>query len=152
VLESPEKYRQRVGQVDLGVSLDFRSRGQVIRDLVLAVLLVALFVALTFRFAWPSLLHTSITLLAFAVYCTSAYFLRVRPNHDELGAAGGIVDHPFRWSDGTNRFLVQLVVVLALGRFISVGLVDGVRLLTRGELPQDRLMRNLEASTPGDEP
>jgi len=74
--------------------------------------------------------------------------VRVRPNHDELGLGGGIVDNPLRMSDGANRFLVQVAVFLALGRFISFGLVDGLRLIRRGQLPQDQFLQDLDDDAP----
>ena len=152
MLETPEEFRRRVGRVDLGTTVDFRSRGQVIRDFCLAVVLVIAFVASTIWLAWPSLRLVGGTLLLFAAYCAVAWLLRVRPNHDEVGAVDGLIDHPLRGSDGANRVLIQLAVTLALGRFIAVGLVDGVRLLTRGELPHERLMQELESGPRNDAP
>ena len=142
VLENPEEFRRRVGRVQVGPSLDFRSRGQVLRDFVLAILLSIAFITLIAWSSWPSLRQVSGVLLLFGAYCGFAYVVRVRPNHDEVGLAGGLVDNPLRWSDGANRFLVQIAVALALGRFISVGLVDGVRLLRHGQLPHERFMQD----------
>jgi hypothetical protein len=150
MLETPGQFRQRVGRVDIGPSLEFRSRGQVIRDFVIALLLVLVCAAGSVWAAWPALRSVCMPLLAFAAYCTLAYFVRVRPNHDELGLGGGLIEHPLRWSDGGNRFLLRLVVFFAIGRFISGGLVDGWRLLRRGQLPQDQFMQDLEAGIPDD--
>jgi hypothetical protein len=146
-LETPEEFRQRVGRVDVGASLDFRSRGQVLRDFVLAIVLLIAFVALTLWWSWPSLASIGAALVAFTAYCAIAYFLRLRPNHEEIGLVGGLADHPFRWSDGVNRWLMNLVIALAPGRFIAVGLVDGLRLLARGQLPHERLMQKLESGS-----
>jgi hypothetical protein len=148
MLETPEQFRGRAGQVDLGANLDFRSRGQVWRDFVVALLLVLGFVTLTFWLAWPELRPICIALPLFASYCGVAYAVRVRPNHDELGLGGGIIDNPLRMSDGANRFLIQIAVFLALGRFISFGLIDGLRLIRRGQLPQDQFLQDLEEDAP----
>jgi hypothetical protein len=148
MLESRDEFRNRVGRVDIGESLDFRSRGQVLRDFVIAVLLVLAVVTLTVWLAWPSVVDIAIVAVVFSVYCAIAFRVRVRPNHEEIGIGGGLIDHPLRYSDGVNRGLVNLAVTLALGRFISVGLVDGVRLLKTGKLPQERFMEALESRAP----
>ena len=144
MLETREEYRKRTGRVEVGVTLGFRSRGEVIRDLVLAVLLIVAFVGFTLWSTWPSPGKACVAILVFAVYCTIAYFVRARPNHDELGAAAGVLGHPLRRSDNVNRYLLNLAFTLALGRFISIGLVDGIRLLKHGQLPHDRLMQKLD--------
>lgn len=62
--------------------------------------------------------------VAVAVYCGIAYWVTPRPDPDNVGWAGGLVDHPFRWSDDVNRGLVFLRVVLWPGRFLTVSLRD----------------------------
>jgi hypothetical protein len=37
---------------------------------------------------------------------------------------GGLVNHPFRYSDNINRFLLLLRVALAPGRWIVAALLD----------------------------
>jgi hypothetical protein len=140
-MENRQEFRERVGGVDFGDSLDFRSRGQVLRDFVFAIVLVIAIVALTFWAAWPESLSILVTLVLFTVYCGIGYLVRVRPNFDNVGLAGGVIDHPLRLSDGANRALIRLALFLALGRYISHGLADGVRLLTRGQLPHERYMQ-----------
>ena len=144
MLETSDEFKQRTGRVDVGLSLDFRSRGQVIRDFVLAILLAIGFVVVTVWSAWPDAVTIAIACAVFAGYCVAAYFLRVRPNHDEMGMAGGIVDNPLRFSDGMNRGLVQLTLFLAIGRLVSCGFVDGLRLITRGQLPHERFLEKME--------
>jgi hypothetical protein len=148
MLETSEDFQQRVGTVDLGERLDFRSRGQVRRDFVLALLLALGFVAASVWLSLPDVGAACIAIAVFAAYCSLAYFVRVRPNHDEMGAVGGLIDNPLRGSDGANRGLVQLALALAVGRFVSTGLVDGIRLLRRGQLPHERFLQNLEAVPP----
>lgn len=145
MIENADEYRQRVGTVDVGVSLDFRSRGQVLRDFVLAILAAVAFVVITVWASLPEIQPILIAVPLFAGYCVLAYLLRVRPNHDEMGAAGGLIDNPLRFSDGANRGLVQLAVALALGRYISSGVVDGYFLLKTGLLPQERFLQRLDA-------
>lgn len=144
MLETSDEFKQRVGTVDVGVSLDFRSRGQVLRDFVLAIALGIGFVVVLVYASLPELQPIVIGLPLFVGYCALAYFLRVRPNHDEVGAFGGVVDNPLRVSDGANRGLVQLALALAIGRYISCGLVDGFYLLKTGQLPQERFMQRLD--------
>jgi hypothetical protein len=144
MFETSEEYKQRVGGVDVGVSLDFRSRGEVIRDFVIALLLAIGFLVVSAWLGWPDVLSVVIAWSVFGAYCVAAYFLRVRPNHDEMGAGGGIIDNPLRVSDGMNRGLVRLAVILAIGRLVSTGLVDGIRLLSRGKLPHENFMEKIE--------
>jgi len=107
----------------------------VIRDLVLASLLFVGVVAGGVWFSWPALMPIAIGLPALVAYCAIAYFVRARPNHDQMG---GSLHLGYRPSADVNWQLVQLVIILAPGRFISVGIVDGVRLLVRGRLPHER--------------
>lgn len=52
-----------------------------------------------------------------AAYLLVAYFVRPRPDTTNIGWAGGLIDHPFRWSDDFNRGLLFLRVLLWPGRF-----------------------------------
>lgn len=62
-------------------------------------------------------------------YSCVAYFVHPEPDHSNMGWLGGLMDHPFRYSDDVNRFLLALSIVLAPGRFWSESLVDLVRLV-----------------------
>ena len=42
-------------------------------------------------------------LALFGVYLLASFFIQVRPDYSNVGWAGGVVDHPFRWSDDANR-------------------------------------------------
>jgi len=46
-----------------------------------------------------------------------------------VGWLGGLVDHPFRYSDDVNRILLFLLVILLPGRFLSETFVDLLRLI-----------------------
>jgi hypothetical protein len=147
-METPEEVRQRVGRVELGASLDFRSRRQVLRDLVLAVLILIASVGLIIWSLGPSVAHVLVALIALAAYSAGAYFVRVRPNHDEMGMGGIMLEHPLRRSDDFNRSLVNLALLVAPGRYVSHGLVDGFRLLRTGKLPQDDFIEKLDEEEP----
>jgi hypothetical protein len=71
--------------------------------------------------------ETIAILVAAVVYCGFAYWLTPRPQYDNVGWAGGLIDHPFRWSDDLNRGLVFLSIILWPGRFLTVSLRDVVR-------------------------
>ncbi len=59
-------------------------------------------------------------------YLVIAYWVRPAPEMSNLGLWGTVIDHPFRFSDDTNRMLLILLVVLWPGRFISATFVDVV--------------------------
>jgi hypothetical protein len=58
------------------------------------------------------------------VYLALAYFVNARPDYSNVGWLGGMMDHPFRWSDDVNRHLAFLKVVLWPGRFAVVSVRD----------------------------
>jgi hypothetical protein len=59
-----------------------------------------------------------------ALYLVASAFLRPAPDYSNLGFMGGLVNHPFRYSDNINRFLLLLRVALAPGRWIVAALLD----------------------------
>jgi hypothetical protein len=63
-------------------------------------------------------------LLGLAIYLGIGYVFRPRPNLENMGWFGGLMDNPFRLSDGHNRFLVWLFVLFLPGRFVSTSIVD----------------------------
>jgi hypothetical protein len=70
--------------------------------------------------------------LAVTIYGLLAYRITVRPRLDNVGWARGFIDHPFRWSDDVNRWLVFFGMLLAPGRFVTTSIRDLVR-YSRGE-------------------
>lgn len=64
-----------------------------------------------------------------AAYLLVAYFVRPRPTTTNIGWAGGLVDHPFRWSDDLNRGLLFLRVLLWPGRFAVSAMRDMLGLI-----------------------
>lgn len=67
--------------------------------------------------------------LGMLVYSLIAYFVHPEPDTSNVGWLGGLVDHPFRYSDDVNRILVFLLLFLLPGRFVSEALVDLIRLI-----------------------
>lgn len=139
---------QRLGSVDIGEVAAFRSKGQVIRNFVIALLLAVLAVGGLGWAYWPRLLSAGVAVLCFAAYAAAAYFIRARPNHDDLGPLAGALAVPFRRTQDVNRALVSLALALAPGRFVSISLVEGYRYFRTGRLPQDRWLAKLDASPP----
>ncbi|HOX91741.1 MAG TPA: hypothetical protein PLC54_02380 [Spirochaetales bacterium] len=50
-----------------------------------------------------------------------------RPNTKDLGMLGGLMDHPFKYTDDQNRDLLFLKIILWPGRFMSRSILDGLR-------------------------
>jgi hypothetical protein len=65
------------------------------------------------------------------IYAAVGYLVRPEPNFDNTGIAGGLIDHPGRYSDDINRELIGANVLLGPGRFIAESLVDFVLLWQR---------------------
>jgi hypothetical protein len=99
----------------------------VVRAVIAAVMLAA-------AIAWvvgaiSSERDTGYALLALGIYCSIAYWVSPRPDYENVGLVGGVIDHPFRWSDDYNRLLVFVKVVLWPGRFVVVSIRDLLRLM-----------------------
>lgn len=60
-----------------------------------------------------------ITAAAFLLYLVVGYFVRATPDTSNLGLFGGLVDHPFRWSDDWNRNLLGLQLLLFPGYVLA---------------------------------
>ena len=72
-----------------------------------------------------------------AAYLIVAYFVRPTPDYSNVGLLGGLIDHPFRYSDDINRFLIFLHALLWPGRFISAAIIDAVTAIGDSELKND---------------
>ncbi len=90
----------------------------------LAVLAIGAVHALIFTYA-ASLTLTAAATAAFItlVYLLCGYWLHPEPDMSSLGWAGGLIDHPFRYSDDINRSLLLFKVALWPGRRIAEGIV-----------------------------
>ena len=58
------------------------------------------------------------------LYIGFSFFVIPRPDTDNLGWMGGMVNDPFRYTDDWNRSLVSLNHTLAPGRFIAGTILD----------------------------
>jgi hypothetical protein len=70
-----------------------------------------------------------------AVYLAFAHYVHPRPNRDNLGWAGSLIDHPLRWSDDHNRMLLFLQIVLYPGRYATTGVRNLARLALTARAP-----------------
>lgn len=75
--------------------------------------------------ARPSLGY-SLLLLA---YLALGYGLRIEPNTRDLGLLGGLLDHPFKYTDDLNRFLLWAKILLFPGRLVATPIVGFVKKL-----------------------
>ncbi|MCB9689528.1 MAG: hypothetical protein H6735_31110 [Alphaproteobacteria bacterium] len=53
------------------------------------------------------------------LYLALGYFVRPEPDMSNLGLFGGLIDHPFRWSDDLNRSLLFFKLALFPGYFLA---------------------------------
>lgn len=67
------------------------------------------------------------------LYFLLGYAVHPKPDTSNVGWLGGLFDHPFRYSDDVNRFLIFLTILLWPGRFVSGSLVDMVRLVAHAQ-------------------
>ncbi len=115
-------------------SVDFGRRGrrQGSRAAVLACFVLAAALLGCWIYVLFAVMHAGLLALAgTAVYLLVAYVVHPRPELTNVGWLGGLFDHPFRYSDDVNRFLLFLVVVMWPGRFVAESLVATARLLAR---------------------
>ncbi len=66
-----------------------------------------------------------------AIYCVVGYLIIPKPDYDNIGWLGGLIDHPFRYSDDLNRILIFLSAILYPGRFIATTVMMWVFLLKK---------------------
>jgi hypothetical protein len=58
------------------------------------------------------------------VYLLLGYFVRPRPDYDNMGWLGGVLNNPFRYSDDINQTLWVLRMLLWPGRWASTAIVE----------------------------
>ncbi len=73
----------------------------------------ALLYALYIYNDFDTLLNCSVFI---AIYLFIAFFIKPKPNRENIGWFGGLIDHPFRWSDDVNRMILILEVLLFPGK------------------------------------
>ncbi len=101
-------------------------RAIVARAVMAGLVLLAAYLAVLW--SWGLTIDAVVALFVLSTYLLAGYVLHPRPRHDNVGWLGGLVDDPFRWSDGANRMLVLLGVVLAPARFVTASLVEAYHL------------------------
>lgn len=69
------------------------------------------------------------------MYLVVGFFVHPAPEDSNMGWGDGMFDNPFRFSDGFNRFLFTLRLVLWPGRFVAECLAD------IGEFAADKLSK-----------
>jgi hypothetical protein len=53
-------------------------------------------------------------------YCLASYKFIPKPDTSNVGLLGGMIDHPFRYSDDLNRILIVFLILMYPGRFITI--------------------------------
>ena len=66
----------------------------------------------------------ALTALLTLIYLVVGFFVHPAPEASNVGWGDGMFDNPFRFSDGFNRFLFTLKLVLWPGRFVAECLAD----------------------------
>ena len=78
-------------------------------------------------------------------YFVLALFLRPKPNYENMGWAGGLIDNPFRYSDDINRSLFWANIYLYPGRILAFWMFDFIMFILmkgrRRERAQDRWLK-----------
>ncbi|MFI4875933.1 MAG: hypothetical protein ACIALR_11365 [Blastopirellula sp. JB062] len=82
------------------------------------------------------------------IYVAIAFFIVPRPNDDDVGFLGGLINDPFRYSDNYNRSLRSWYLLLGPGRFISASLLDFAALL--GVMKPDAEEEAISSQASGD--
>jgi len=62
--------------------------------------------------------------IGLVIYSVVAYLIRPKPDMNNLGYFGGLINRPFDYTDDWNRFLLNLKVLLLPGVIISEAIVD----------------------------
>ena len=120
-----------VGDVRVGgLGRGSRSRARVLVCFATASLLVGawlyvMWAKLELRTVGDLSVGVGLTLL----YLLLAFVIHPKPDYSNIGWLGGLVDHPFRYSDDINRTLILLLILLWPGRFVSKSMADMILLL-----------------------
>ncbi|MGI6124808.1 MAG: hypothetical protein ACOYIG_11615 [Acetivibrionales bacterium] len=64
-------------------------------------------------------------------YCIVSYWIVPKPDYSNIGWLGGLMDHPFRYSDDLNRMLIFFLIILYPGRLISTTIYIWILLLRK---------------------
>ncbi len=104
-------------QSNKGINKNVNIRTLVLKSIISVGIIVGLYFLIFGRsFHLKGLL---IYLGIMIVYCLIGFYIVPKPDYSNIGWLGGLIDHPFRYSDDLNRMLIFLVIVLYPGRLIS---------------------------------
>lgn len=78
-----------------------------------------------------SLARTLVFILIFIGYCLISYNFVPRPDTSNMGLLGGLIDHPFKFTDDFNRSLLALFIVMYPGRFIATSIVQTLMIMKK---------------------
>ena len=121
-----------IGTVDVGrPALGERAAWMVLAHVVISVALLALGII------FIGIPNGVAGVIGCVVYVVLATILHPRPDYSNVGLLGGLIDHPFRWSDDYNRFLAFLGLFLWPGRVVGSGFLDLIRLFVIASRPRE---------------
>jgi len=138
--EQYDRNPKPVGNIDVNTEhIAQRSGWVVLMKALLASAVVGLMAAMaTYTIpleGWNLVASVSGSIL---IYVGLAFFVVPRPNADNLGWMGGMMDDPFRFSDDRNRWLLNMAILLAPGQFVAGTVLDVAAMFgvsSQGEAP-----------------
>ena len=98
-------------------------RYQVILKFLISVFFICYVLFLSFN-RGQNFSGFTFTLFILIVYLLLGFFITPKPDYNNIGFLGGLIDHPFRFSDDINRFLFFLKLILLPARFASISIRD----------------------------
>ena len=111
-----------IGDLDVHPPEEAHHLGLTVRAVLAGLLLTGWGYGLT---QWTSSLNgLAAAASASGLYLIAGYFVHPKPDYSNLGLLGGAIDHPFRFSDDANRFLMVLLGLLWPARFLSTTCVE----------------------------
>ncbi|MBH1939663.1 hypothetical protein I5677_01995 [Mobilitalea sibirica] len=78
-----------------------------------------------------NLQNVIVFVLILFIYCLISYKVIPRPDPSNVGLIGGLIDHPFRYTDDVNRLLILFLFLLYPGRFVSTTIFQTILLFKR---------------------
>ncbi|MEW4456276.1 hypothetical protein AB1L30_26670 [Bremerella sp. JC817] len=118
--------RRQVGSIDVNTQyIAQRSWGVILVKAFAAVIVAGFLFWLLFHFlplvGWQRIAVAAGGVL---IYTGLAFFVVPRPNTDNMGWCGGMINNPFTYTDDCNQWLFCFYAVLGPGRLISGALLD----------------------------
>jgi hypothetical protein len=118
---------------------NFQKNNKPIRHVSIPILILKLIVSMSvvYELFYMTVLHSfnlinSIVFTLFLlIYCLISYKVIPQPDTSNVGLLGGLIDHPFRYSDDLNRLLILCSILLYPGRFIATTVIETILLFKR---------------------